>query len=264
VTASANFLPTWIAGPWAGIFRVMAYVLVAVLAFLAGIFGGISGYGSGLILPPFLLPITGPEPIVPIITCAALAINASRAVAFRTSIDWNRARIVVLCALPSCLVGAYFYTSLNGPAASAVIGTTLVSLAVARRLLAAREWTLSLRGLAIASVSYGLIVGSTSGSGVVLITLMLATGIGGATVVATDSVISIALGLSKLAIFQGTGSLDAQVWIMAALIGLCATPGAFVAKRLLARIPFHVHDITLDAMVVFGGGMMIAHAIWGG
>lgn len=241
----------------------MSYFLIAALAFIAGVFGGLSGYGSGLILPPFLLPLVGPEPIVPIITIAALSINASRAFAFRESVDWRKAMIVIPCALPTCLVGAFLYSNLTGPAVTALIGCTLLVLVPIRRLAGRAQLHLSTAGLVLSAVVYGLIVGSTAGSGVVLITIMLATGISGVAVVATDSVISIVLGFFKLAVFQGTGSLDTQIWLMAALIGACATPGAFVAKRILARVPIHIHTALLDGVVMFGGGALIAHAILG-
>lgn len=45
------------------------YCLVAALSFIAAIVGGVAGYGTGLILPPVLLPIVGSEAVVPIIAC---------------------------------------------------------------------------------------------------------------------------------------------------------------------------------------------------
>jgi len=37
------------------------------------------------------------------------------------------------------------------------------------------------------------------------------------------------------------------------LIGLCTTPGAFVARAILARMPQHLHVRIMEAVVVCGG-----------
>ncbi len=43
---------------------VLQYALVAAVAFLAAAVGGVAGYGTGLLLPPILLPIVGPQAVV--------------------------------------------------------------------------------------------------------------------------------------------------------------------------------------------------------
>lgn len=246
---------------WA--FGFSPYLFIVVLAFLAGVFGGLSGYGSGLILPPFLLPITGPEPIVPVIAISALMINSSRIVAFREAVDWKRVAIVVVSALPTCILGAGLYASLSGPVITLLIGASLVVLVPLRRL--AMRAQLYLRGpaLVLASAGYGLLVGATAGSGVVLITIMLASGIGGVAVVATDAAISLILGVTKIGVFQATGILSPAIWAMALLIGLSATPGAYIAKMISRRMPVHVHNTILDGVVIFGGVVLIVQGLSG-
>jgi len=40
-----------------------------------------------------------------------------------------------------------------------------------------------------------------------------------------------------------------------------AFPGAFLAKRLVDRLPLHIHTAVLDAVVIGGGAVMIANAV---
>jgi uncharacterized membrane protein YfcA len=54
--------------------------------------------------------------------------------------------------------------------------------------------------------------------------------------------------------------VNAQVVAVALLIGAVAFPGAFLAKRLIERLPLHVHTTILDAVVIAGGAAMIVHA----
>src|SRR6478672_837669 len=81
--------------------------LVAGVALLASLIGGVSGYGTGALMPLVLVPLVGPEPIVPIIAISAMFSNASRMSAFIAHVDWRRAGIVLVCAVPFCVLGAW-------------------------------------------------------------------------------------------------------------------------------------------------------------
>jgi len=77
-------------------------VPVAAVALLASIIGGVSGYGTGALMPLVLVPIVGPEPVVPIISISALFTNVGRMAAFRHLIEPRRALIVLVTAVPTC------------------------------------------------------------------------------------------------------------------------------------------------------------------
>ena len=79
--------------------------------------------------------------------------------------------------------------------------------------------------------------------------------------IATDAVISIVIGLVKISVFGIAGIIDAKVLVFALIIGLVATPGAFIAKALVDRMPVHFHTAILDAVVLFGGFFMIGNAL---
>jgi hypothetical protein len=79
-------------------------------------------------------------------------------------------------------------------------------------------------------------------------------------VVATDAVVSIGIGLTKLLTFGLAGAVTAKVIAVALLIGGIAFPGAFFAKALIECLPVHVHTVILDAVVAGGGAVMIANA----
>src|SRR4051812_28242743 len=89
-------------------------VLVAAMALVASVIGGVAGYGTGALMPLVLVPIVGPEPVVPIIAFSALFTNSSRAFAFRHLVDVRRAAIVVACAIATTALGAWGYTLLTG------------------------------------------------------------------------------------------------------------------------------------------------------
>jgi len=125
--------------------------LIAGIALIASVIGGVAGYGTGVLLPLVLVPIVGAEPVVPIISLSALLTNTGRAAAFWGRVDGRRVVIVLLAAVPTCVLGAWGYTMLTGKGAALVIGAMLVATVPLRRLMRRRGLALSSRGLAAAS-----------------------------------------------------------------------------------------------------------------
>jgi uncharacterized membrane protein YfcA len=235
--------------------------LIAAAALIASVIGGATGYGTGALLPLVLVPIVGPEPVVPIISISALFSNVGRVAAFRHLVDLRKALIVLVTAVPTCALGAWGYTRLTGRGALVVIGSMLIASVPLRRMLCARGHALSDGGLALTSFLWGPLAGGTVGAGIILLSLLMATGLQGAAVIATDAVVSIAVGLTKFAVFGVAGAVTAQVLAVGVLIGSIALPGAFLAKRLVERLPVHVHTAILDAVVIGGGLIMLGNAL---
>jgi uncharacterized membrane protein YfcA len=240
---------------------VIQLIPVAALALFASIVGGVSGYGTGALMPLALVPLVGAEPVVPIIAISALFSNSSRVFAFLKYVDWRRAAIVLATAVPTCVLGAWGYTRLTSAGVLILIGSMLVLSVPLRRALRARGFHFDDRRLAVASVRWGVLVGGTSGAGVILLAMLMGAGLEGAAVIATDAVISVGLGVVKIAVFGLAGVITAQVIAVALLIGIVALPGAFLARALVERLPIHIHTAMLDAVVMIGGAVMILGAL---
>jgi uncharacterized membrane protein YfcA len=236
-------------------------LLIAAMAIFASIIGGVAGYGTGALMPLVLVPIVGAEPVVPIIAISALFTNTSRATAFRNVIDWRRGLIILIAAIPTTMLGAWGYTQLTGRGAMLVIGSMLAVSVPLRRLSRRHGLSLSDRGLGVASFFWGVVVGGTSGAGIILLSMLMAVGLEGAAVIATDAAISVLIGVVKIGVFGVFGAVDAKVVAIALLIGCVAFPGAFLAKALVDRLPLHVHTAILDAVVICGGLLMIIGAL---
>ncbi len=236
-------------------------VLVGVVALFASVIGGLAGYGTGALMPLVLVPLIGAEPVVPIIAISSIFTNFSRFIAFVRYADRRRALIVVACACVTTALGAYGYTRLTGTGAALVIGTMLILSVPLRRFAKRRDIRIGDGVLAVGSVGYGVVVGGTSGSGVILLSLLMAAGLEGAAVIATDAVISLATSVIKISVFGLAGAVTAQVLAFAVLIGAIALPGAFLAKAFVERMPVHIHTAILDVVVIAGGIVMISVAL---
>lgn len=228
-------------------------LMVAIAAFGASLVGGVTGYGTGLLLPPVLVPLIGAEAVVPVIALASLLTNAGRVAAFWEHLDRQMALRITLIALPTTVLGALGYTLLSGKAAMILIGVVLLILIPLRRTARRMQLTLGPRGVGVAALVYGVVVGGTAGSGVMLLTILLSTGLTGTAVIATDAAISIILGIAKTGTFFTAGAFNLQLVMIALMIGAAAFPGAFVAKKLALALKGETHIIILDAAVALGG-----------
>jgi uncharacterized protein len=239
---------------------LLELAIIVVLAAFSAITGGVAGYGTGALMPLILVPMVGAAPVVPIIAISAMFTNSARVIAFRNLLDPRRAVIALVCALPTCVLGAWLYTLLTGRGAALVIGSTLIATVPLRRILKRRGHKLGEKGFAAASAGWGVVVGSTTGAGVILLSLLMATGLEGAAVIATDASISIVMGVVKLLVFGIAGVLTSKVVAIALVIAAVAFPCTFLAKLIVERLPVHVHTALLDAVVIVGGTVMIVGA----
>jgi uncharacterized membrane protein YfcA len=233
---------------------------VAVLALGAAIVGGMGGFGTGVILTAALLPLIGVKALVPVLAVAGVIINAGRFWFYRGSLDRRALRTVLISSLPFLVFGTWLYSVLDARAVGTILGLAVMASVPLRRILKAREIVLETRGLAIGSGVFGLASGVTTGTGVILVSLLLGSGLAGPAVLATDALATIALDLCKAALFQRFDLLDAQAFFTGVVIGFASIPGSAIAAWLVNRVGAHLHVLFMEGLILFGGGFMLWHS----
>jgi uncharacterized protein len=242
---------------------IVQLCIIVALAVVSAIAGGVAGYGTGALMPLILVPIVGAAPVVPIIAITAMFTNTARVAVFRRALDPRRALIALIAALPTCVLGAWLYTLLSGRGAAFVIGSSLIATVPLRRFLKRHGHKLGEKGYAVAAAGWGIVVGGTTGAGVILLSILMAIGLEGTAVIATDAAVSLGMGAVKISVFGLAGVLTSKVLVIAILIGLVAFPSTFLAKLIVERLPVHLHTALLDAVVITGGAVMILGGIRG-
>ena len=235
-------------------------LLISITALGAQIVGGLAGYGTGLLMPIVLVPLIGAEALVPVISLSSILTNITRVAVFRESLDLRKALTISAFAVPSTLVGAYFYTWLSGRGASVVIGAVLILVVPLRRVLAHHRFQLGAGGSAAAGVVYGFLSGSSVGAGVILLSILMSMGLSGSQIIATDALTSVILGVAKSGVFIWAGALPLKLWLVAFIIGAAATPGAMLAKWMSKRFSVKLQDTLIEAAIVLGGLMLLVRA----
>ena len=238
-------------------------LLVGFVALAASILGGLAGYGTGLVLPIFLAPVVGVANIVPVMAVGMAINNASRVAAFRNVIEWAHVKRILLLGMPACLAGAYGYTLLAGPTVALAIGSFLIISVPLRRWFTRAHGAIGAGTERLAGAGFGFINGGVPGAGTLLIAILMASGVQGAALIATDAVISVTMGIAKIALFRSLERLDVQLLLAGLLIGACTMPGAFIARWLLRHIPARIHTAFMEAVVIIGGASFLWRAYRG-
>jgi uncharacterized membrane protein YfcA len=238
--------------------------LIAATALVTQTIGGIAGYGTGMLMPLVLVPLIGAEAIVPVISLSALITNPTRVYIFRQHLDVPKALTIAAFAIPTTMLGAWSYTFLSGRGAAFVIGTGLILMVPLRRLLARRRFRLSGAGVGVAGAGYGFLTGGMTGTGVILIAMLMSMGLTGLPVIATDALASALVGIAKTGVFAAAGELPPKLCLVAVLIGAMATPGTLIARWLSQRLPVKMHETMIEGTIIVGGAVLIARALAGG
>lgn len=227
--------------------------IAAAAAFLTSILGGLTGFGVGLVLPVALAPIVGIANVIPCMAIGMLLTNGGRVWAFWRDVERRVVLRILVGTIPAALASASVYTLLPERAIAGLLGVIALAMLPLRRALEGRAIALGGLGFAGLGLLHGAVAGAASGTGIILVGGLLAAGLTGSAVIATDAAVAFALNLLKIAVFGTASLLDQRLALIGAMVGLCTIPGAFVARWLLGRMPMQVHVWMLEAIVAGGG-----------
>lgn len=230
-----------------------------MLALAAGTISGVSGFGAGLMLSAYLLPILGARVTVPVLAVAMVLTNAGRVWAFRDSLSFPIALPVLAGVLPGSLAGAYAFGALGGGWADLIVGGFLIVSVLLRRTLAGQTLAATLPVLAIGGAATGLLSGITTGAGMLLIPLLLGAGLPARALIATDAFVSGSMHVARVAGYAAGGVLGPDLVVLGLALGAATVPGSRAAAWLVARIPPWKHVVILEGLVVVIGAM----TVWG-
>lgn len=227
--------------------------VIAAVAIVAAMVGGMGGFGTGIILTAALAPFVGVKNVIPVMTVASAIINLGRFWFYRASLDRRTLALVIACALPFLVLGTWIYSVLDARAIGTVLGVVVIVSIPLRRWLRRRQIVLGRAGLAVGSGVFGLAHGVATGVGVILVSLLLGAGLSGQAVLATDALVSIALDVTKAALFQKFSLLNEEIFVTGVVLGVATIPGSAAAAWLVNRMHAHLHVLFIEVLVIIGG-----------
>jgi len=233
---------------------------VAALALGAAVIGGVGGFGTGIILTAALVPLIGVKQVIPVLAVAGVIINAGRFWFYRAALDRRALTVVLAGALPFLVLGVWIYSILDARALGTVLGLMVVASVPLRRLLQHKNIVLGKAGLSVGAGVFGLASGVATGTGVILVSLLLGSGLAGPAVLATDALITIVLDFCKAALFERFELLDPAAFVTGVAIGIASIPGSALAAFLVRRLDAHLHVLFMEGLILVGGASMLWHS----
>jgi uncharacterized membrane protein YfcA len=233
---------------------------VAALALGAAVISGMGGFGTGMILTAALTPLIGVKAVVPVLAVAGVVINAGRFWFYRASLDRRTLGLVLAGSLPFLVLGTWIYTVLDARALGTVLGIVILASIPLRRILHAKKILLERNGILVGAGVFGLASGIATGTGVILISLLLGAGLAGPAILATDALATIVLDFSKALLFQRFDLLDVATFSTGMVIGVATIPGSALAAFLVSRLHARIHILFMEALILAGGAFMLWHS----
>lgn len=255
-----------LAGSLAGGLAIADLPLSTVIAglavcFLGGIVGGLSGYGTGLVVAMFITPIIGPKNLIPVISVMMLINNASRVWFYRHALEPGLVLRFSLASVPAAYVGAEFYIRLESDAIQGLLGAVLIASVPLRRWIARRQFTPGPLSLYAIGAVFGFLSSLILGTGMLILPTLMGLGLLGPAVLATDAAIAVVVNLSKTVIFGALDALSLELAVLALAMGLCTIPGTALASRIVARTNIRLHTALIEGLLVIGGTTMLLRAL---
>ena len=239
----------------------MDILFVLIVGLVAGTVSGIVGFGSSIMLMPVLVISYGPRQAVPIMAVAAIMANLSRILVWWREVDWRGVAAYSITGVPAAAAGARTLLVLPPHIVEAVLGAFFLLMIPVRRWLAAKAFKLELRHLAIIGLVIGYLTGIVVTTGPITAPIFLAYGLVKGAFLATEAAGSLAVYLSKAAVFRTFGALPGEAIAKGLLIGSSLMAGSYIAKRFVLKLEPAQFRRLMDALMFVSGVAMLWGAV---
>ena len=241
------------------------FTLLLIL-FFAGVISfsisTISGGGGALMLIPLLNFIVGTTKTAPIINLGALISRPSRIIIFWKNIVWKVFWYYVPSAMLGAIIAAYFFSEMKIAWLQIIVALFLIStffqyrFGKKKRSFPVQLWHFIPLGFLVS------IVGTfTGGMGPVLNPFYLNVGITKEELVGTKAANSFFLGIAQISSYTFFGLLTTELWIYGITLGIGATFGNLIGKRLLAKMSNQLFRKLVIVIMVISGILLLIKAV---
>lgn len=236
------------------------YASVFIAGMGAYIISVISGGGGSLIMIPVMNFLAGSKAVAPIINLGDMIGRPSRLIIFWKHIRWDVVVWYAPAAVTGVLLAGWVFTRVEADWFQVIIGVFLVSTVFQyrfgkkERTFKMKKWYWLPLGVTVATIS--TIVG---GLGPVLNPFYLNAGILKEEMIATKTANSFFMGVVQIGTYTFLGALYGDLWIFGIILGLGATAGNLIGKKLLSSMKDTTFRKYVLAVMVISGVYMIVN-----
>jgi uncharacterized protein len=235
----------------------LEYFFVLSVGLIAGVVGGIVGFGSSIMLMPVLVVIFGPRQAVPIMAIASIMVNLSRIVVWWREVDWRACAAYAITGAPCAVLGARTLLTLPATVVDIALGGFFIAMVPLRRWIATHDIRLDLWHLALIGAIIGYITGVVATTGPVSAPAFLSYGLVKGAFLATEAAGSLAIYVSKSITFRTLGALPFDALARGLITGSSLMAGTLLAKRVVVKLPAERFRLLMDGLLLVSGSVML-------
>lgn len=235
----------------------MEFFFILIVGLVAGTVSGVIGFGSSIMLLPVLVVAFGPLQAVPIMAVAAILVNLSRIMIWWREVDWRACGVYAMTGVPAAALGANTLLVLPPRVIEGALGAFFILMIPVRRWAASRNLRLRLGHLAVLGAVLGYLTGIVVSTGPITAPVFLMYGLVKGAFLATEAAGSLAVYLSKAAVFRTFGALPAEILFKGLITGSSLMTGSFIAKRFVLRLEPQSFRLLMDALMLVSGLTML-------
>lgn len=238
----------------------MELLFVLAVGLAAGTISGIVGFGSTIMLMPVLVLAFGPLHAVPIMAIAAILANLSRILVWWREVDWRAVAAYSVTGVPAAALGARTLLVLPPQLIEGALGVFFLLMIPARRWLTGHGRRLRPAHLVGIGAVVGFLTGIVATTGPITAPIFLSYGLVKGAFLSTEAAGSLAVYLSKAAVFRRFGALPVDVIGKGAITGASLMAGSLIAKRFVLRLHPDRFRLLMDALMLLSGLTMLFSA----
>lgn len=222
-------------------------------ALLGSTLAGVTGFGGAAVLLPVLVYFFGVKDAIPILTIAQLIGNGSRVYFHRHELNYSVVLYFAIGAIPSALLGGYFFASAPTSLLLRIVGLFLILTVVWRRWQ--REKVVKFPIVAFlplgALMSFlSALVGSV---GPFMVPFFLAFGLTKSAFIGTEALATVVMHVFKSIAYGRSDLLTTRTILIGLGIGPLMILGSWLGKRILHSISEKMFVLLVELTLLIAG-----------
>lgn len=235
---------------------------ILILMLLCGIaaftLSTVSGGGGALVLIPVLNRVLGVQHTAPVLNLGTFLGRPARLAIFWKHIHWEVCWYYAPTAIVGAWIGSWLFSSIRMEWLQLVVGLFLVSTIFQFRF-GKRKQSFIMQKEYFIPLGFLVSILSTmvGGMGPVLNPFYLNLGLDKEDLIATKTANSFFLGMSQVGSYAFFGLLQNQFWLFGIALGIGASIGSIIGKRLLGKMKSTTFRKLVIALMVISGLLLL-------
>jgi uncharacterized protein len=232
---------------------VLQGFVLGSLGLVAGVLGGVIGFGTTIILMPALVYFYGPIQAIPIIALVATVANLSRIFLWWNQIDWKVCFVYSLAGAPAVVLGVNTLVSLNEKFIEMTLGFFLIALIPIRRWMRNKNFYLKLWQMSLVGAGIGYLTGIVATTGAINTPFFLAYGLSKGAFLGTEAASTLSILFTKGITFHQLGFLNTAAIVQGLFIGIFVLMGAIFSKKIVLALPEEKFLMLMELVMLISG-----------